>query len=145
VSASPPPDVVELSFPADARYLVLARLSLAGIAPAAPLDAETLADLKLAVTEACANAVRHAYAPDAPGDVHVRIELGDARVAIEIADRGKGLATEQPADWDPEELREQGMGFAIIRSVVDDVDIGAGADGRGTTVRMVKRLEASAG
>ncbi len=53
--------VVRLTFPARAEYLLLARLTLSGLARKLPLDDELLADLKLAVTEACGNAVRHAY------------------------------------------------------------------------------------
>ena len=53
--------VVRLTFPAKADYLLLARLTLSGLARELPLDDELLADLKLAVTEACGNAVRHAY------------------------------------------------------------------------------------
>ena len=53
--------VVRLSFPAKPDYLLLARLALAGVARSLPVGPELLADLKLAVTEACGNAVRHAY------------------------------------------------------------------------------------
>ena len=53
--------VVRLDFPAKADYLLLARLALSGLARTLTLDEEDLADLKLAVTEACGNAVRHAY------------------------------------------------------------------------------------
>ena len=53
--------IVRLTFPARAEYLLLARLTLSGLARELPLDDELLADLKLAVTEACGNAVRHAY------------------------------------------------------------------------------------
>ena len=51
---------VTLTIPAKTEYLVVARLALAGIARAVPADESALADLKLAVTEACGNAVRHA-------------------------------------------------------------------------------------
>ena len=56
--------VVRLTFPAKADYLLLARLALAGLARSCRSDEELLADLKLAVTEACGNAVRHAYGGD---------------------------------------------------------------------------------
>jgi serine/threonine-protein kinase RsbW len=130
--------VVELSFPASAQYLVLARLGLAGIAPLAPLDEESLADLKLAVTEACANAVRHAYA-DEVGQVSLRIALEESALTIEIADNGRGIDVGNVRDWTPEELEEQGMGFEIMRSVVDEVEVDAPPNG-GTVVRLVKRL-----
>jgi serine/threonine-protein kinase RsbW len=134
--------VVELTFPAKSRYLVLARLSLAGIAPVAHLDADVLADLKLAVTEACANAVRHAYPDDAGGPVRLRLELDDGTLTIEVADEGRGLDSARLTGWDPELMHEQGMGFAIMRSAVDEVEVGT-ATNSGTVVRLVKRLRAT--
>ena len=52
--------VVRLTFPAKADYLLLARLALSGVVRHLRLEEEQVADLKLAVTEACGNAVRHA-------------------------------------------------------------------------------------
>jgi serine/threonine-protein kinase RsbW len=60
--------VVRLSFPAKPDYLLLARLALSGIGRTTPVSDELLADLKLAITEACGNSVRHAY-PEGPGEV----------------------------------------------------------------------------
>src|SRR5262249_22233360 len=85
--------VVGLSFPAHSRYLVLARLSIAGIAPVARLPEDVLADLKLAVTEACANAVRHAYQEDEEGAVRLRLALDDSALTIEVADDGRGIGS----------------------------------------------------
>ena len=53
-----------LVFPARAEYLLLARLALTGVARLGLADEETLSDLRLAVTEAAANACRHAYQGD---------------------------------------------------------------------------------
>lgn len=132
---------VELRIPAHSRYLLLPRLSLAGIAPIAQLDEEVLADLKLAVTEACANAVKHAYPDDAEGDVRVRVEVTPEALTIEVADQGQGIRRDEVEEWDPDRMREEGMGLSIIRAVVDELDIDS-APGKGTVVRLVKRLSA---
>lgn len=131
--------VVELSFPANSRYLVLARLSLAGIAPVARLAEETLADLKLAVTEACANAVRHAYPDDVDGVVRLRLSLEPGTLTVEVADDGQGLEPGSLSGWDASRMREEGMGFSIMRAVVDEVEIDS-TPATGTVVRLVKRL-----
>jgi anti-sigma regulatory factor (Ser/Thr protein kinase) len=131
--------VLELSFPADSRYLVLARLSLAGIAPVARLDENELADLKLAVTEACANAVRHAYPDDAGGIVRLSVSVEPKTLTVEVADDGRGLEATELAGWEASRMREEGMGFSIMRAVVDDVHIESAAS-QGTVVRLVKRL-----
>ena len=83
--------VIRLTFPARAEYLLLARLALVGLARSLPFDTETVADLKLAVTEACGNVVRHAYAT---GDGHVSVTyVVDAdRFDMIVEDEGAGLA-----------------------------------------------------
>lgn len=134
--------VVRLRFPARPEYLLLARLALSGIARELPVDDEVVADLKLALTEACGNAVRHGYV-DGDGDVDVVFAIDDERIAMTVEDRGDGI---RPADTpDVRSLvasgqAEGGMGMSIIRAIVDELDVGSGADGRGTVVRMVKYL-----
>jgi serine/threonine-protein kinase RsbW len=56
---------VRLRIPARAEYVALARLALTGLADIVSLSEELLADLKLALTEAVSNSVRHAYAGSA--------------------------------------------------------------------------------
>ena len=136
--------VVHLTFPAKPEYLLLARLALAGVARGLPMNDETLADLKLAVTEACGNVVRHAYTGE-PGSVDVVFELRDSRLEIRITDEGQGLrAPDAIPDDDPTNgpgaPLESGMGMPIIRAIVDELDVGDGPNGRGTLVRMVKHL-----
>ena len=82
--------VVRLTFPAKAEYLLLARLALSGLARELPLGDELLADLKLAVTEACGNAVRHAYS-GGEGDVSVIFTIDDSRLLMTVADHGAGI------------------------------------------------------
>jgi serine/threonine-protein kinase RsbW len=132
---------VRLRIPAKPEYITLCRLALTGISRLRPLGEETLADLKLALTEACSNSVRHAYA-NGDGTVDIRYELHPDRLVIEVADDGTG--------FDPavsgggglgEEIAEGGLGIAIIRSIADDVEIGTGADGRGSRLRFVKVLD----
>lgn len=130
--------VVELTFPAQSRYLVLARLSLAGIAAVAHLDVEQVADLKLAVTEVCANAVQHAYPDDSNGDVRLRITVEQGAVAFEVSDDGRGIDQSRLTDWDAKSLVERGMGLSIVRSVVDELEIDSPTTG-GTVVRFKKK------
>lgn len=138
--------VVQLTIPAKAEYLILARLALAGIAREVPIDEAVLADLKLAVTEACGNAVRHAYAADR-GVVRVRFLVAPDSIEISVEDDGSGLGAEGsplgPLEEADDELAESGMGLAIIRAVVDEFDVEPSGDGGGTRVRMRKRLAAA--
>lgn len=129
---------VRLSFPAKPDYLLLARLALSGLARAVPVGDEVLADLKLAVTEACGNAVKHAY-PDGDGDVCVSYVVSGDDLEMIVEDQGTGVAA-QPEIGTSAGPRESGMGMSIMRAIVDELDVRVGADGHGTVVRMVKRL-----
>lgn len=131
--------VVRLTFPAKADYLLLARLALAGMARGFPFEPEVLADLKLAVTEACGNAVRHAYG-DGDGPVTVAFAIDAGRLVLEVRDEGAGLAVADVDEWTMPESLEGGMGMAIIREIVDELAVEEGPDGHGTVVRMTKFL-----
>jgi serine/threonine-protein kinase RsbW len=131
--------VVRLTIPAKPEYITLSRLALAGLSRVRAFPEDTLADLKLALTEACSNSVRHAYADD-DGRVDISFELLDDRLIVEVADDGSGF---EPAESDrdgDEELSEGGLGIAIIRSIADEVEIGGGPEGRGSRLRFVKLL-----
>jgi serine/threonine-protein kinase RsbW len=132
---------VRLTMPARAEYLILARLALAGIAREVAMSEAALADLKLAVTEACGNAVRHAYAAEG-GTVRVVYTVGPDAIEITVEDDGPGVAPEEiPADpFVDEDPAESGMGLAIIRAVTDELVVKPGPSGRGTLVRMRKQL-----
>jgi serine/threonine-protein kinase RsbW len=135
---------VRLSFPAKPDYLLLARLALSGIARQALLDDEVLADLKLAVTEACGNVVRHAYPDGDPGEVAVSYVVSDDRIVMVVEDHGAGFDAVEAARVPVAGPVDAGMGLAIIKTIADELDIGTGADGRGTIVRMTKRLPPAA-
>ena len=138
--------VVRLTFPAKPDYLLLARLALSGVARDLPLGDELVADLKLAVTEACGNAVRHAYV-GMDGDVTVVFAIDDSRLVMTVEDRGQGIrAPDSIADVaEPlDGALESGMGMPIIRAIVDELSVEQGEGGRGTVVRMVKYLTPAA-
>ena len=134
--------VVRLTIPARAEYVTLCRLALTGLAQVRPLSDELLADLKLALTEAASNSVRHAYGDD-DGVVEITYELYDDRLAIEVIDAGEGFIHEPDAPLeDIEGMTEGGLGIAIIRTIADEFDLGAGPSGRGSRLRFVKLLSA---
>ena len=111
--------VVALRIPAKPEYIALARLALSGLAQVRPVEPETLADLKLALTEACSNSVRHAYHEGRDGTVDVRYELNGSELAVEVVDEG-------------------GLGLAIIRALTDELAIDSHE--RGSRLRFAKKL-----
>jgi serine/threonine-protein kinase RsbW len=130
---------VRLTIPAKAEYIALVRLALSGLSRLHPLSEETLGDLKLAVTEACTNSVRHGYSTG-EGTVEIVYELQPDRLVVEVADDGPGFdaAGDRRSD---ENLAEGGLGIAIIRAVSDEFEAGDRAAGRGSRLRFVKLLK----
>jgi serine/threonine-protein kinase RsbW len=131
---------VRLTFPAKPEYITLGRLALTGIARLGP-DAfpdEVLGDVKLALTEACTNSVRHAY-DGGSGAVSIAYELHDDRLVVEVVDDGTGFDRVGAAVDPEDELNEGGLGIAIIEALTDELEISRGAAG-GSRLRFVKRL-----
>jgi serine/threonine-protein kinase RsbW len=134
---------VRLRIPARAEYVALARLALSGLADIAELPEELLADLKLALTEAVSNSVRHAYG-EGGGFVSVAYELGHNSLAVEVVDDGEGFDPERPPALEGEELTEGGLGIAIIRTIADDFELDSRPGVRGSRLRFAKRLHRTA-
>ena len=129
---------VRLTIPAKPEYITLCRLALTGLSRLRPLPDETLADLKLALTEACSNSVRHAYA-DREGSVEILYELHADKLVIEVLDEGDGFQGAETAT-EADELSEGGLGIAIIQAIADEFEIGKRAGGTGSRLRFVKVL-----
>jgi serine/threonine-protein kinase RsbW len=133
---------ITLTIPAKAEYITLGRLALTGIARLRnePFPQEVLGDLKLALTEACTNSVRHAY-ENGDGMVEIVYELHADRLVVEVCDRGAGFERPQAGGrmLSADELSEGGLGIAIIEALADEFEISERLEG-GSHLRFVKRL-----
>ena len=131
---------ISLTIPAKAEYITLCRLALTGLAQLREIADDAMADLKLALTEAVSNSVRHAYGPDGDGHVSVTYELHANRLAIEVVDDGAGFDPEEAPSFEGDELSEGGLGIAIIRTIADEFEIDSTPGRRGSRLRFVKNL-----
>ncbi len=125
------PDL-ELSIPARAENVAVVRHLLGGVGDVLGLDPEILDDIRLAVSEACANVVVHAY-PDADGLLIVHVYASPAGVTVAVRDHGSGMAprTDSPG---------LGVGLPLIASLTRTLELSAPAGG-GTEVRMAFDIE----
>jgi len=137
-------ELVTLEIPAKAEYVVLGRLALAGLVRERRFSADAVADLKLALTEACSNSIRHAYG-HVDGQVHLAFEASGDRMILTVRDEGGGFHED---DVDCPEctavgvpLSEGGMGISIIRAVVDEFRLEHPAEG-GTVLTLTKLCDA---
>ena len=133
--------VVELEIPARPAYLSLVRLVVdAAVGSLAPgLSPARLDDLKIAVTEACANAIEAHESTYADGPVVVRCIVEDDQVTVEVVDSGKGFDPDRierlPSATDPRRLRhESGLGIPLMRTLADQVSFRRAT--KGTTVAL---------
>jgi anti-sigma regulatory factor (Ser/Thr protein kinase) len=136
-------DRIELEVPASNEYLAVVRDVLTAVAGAgSKLPDGRIDDLRLAVTEACANAIdaEHRKPEDERGPIHLHLELDPEWVVVEVHDEAGGFDPDavpaQPEVTKPERLRfERGLGIPLMRALTDHVEFRA--EGGGTTVRLV--------
>jgi len=130
---------VVLTLDARPENLALTRLALAGVAANAGASREVIADLKLAVTEACTNVIQHAYGDaDGTGSIVVRYTGEPGMVSIEVEDSGQGFEIGPPPDTAGQNGAGNGMGLMIIRVLTDELEISD--TGSGMRLRFVKRF-----
>jgi serine/threonine-protein kinase RsbW len=131
---------VHLRIPAKAEYITLCRLALTGLAQLRTIPDDTMADLKLALTEAVSNSVRHAYGENGDGHVDVTYELRPDAIGIQVDDDGEGFDPEEAPSFDDGELSEGGLGIAIIKTIADEFHLDSSLGSRGSRLRFVKQL-----
>ncbi len=142
-----PPDVrlesecelVELDLPAKPEVVAVARLVVGALAGADPLFSEDrAADLRLAVSEACTNAIqaqrRRAIETEVLDPINLRFEVASGCIAVTVEDHGGGFdpgdLTSHPEVTDPERLHhERGLGIPLLQFLSDDVDFRPTDDG----------------
>ena len=120
---------VRLSLPARPENVAVIRHVLGAFAEALRLPPEQVEDMRLAVTEACTNVVRHAYHRESePGPIDVIIRPDDERLHLIVSDRGEGIGPSPDADG-------PGLGLPLIAALADSVEMQPGPS-RGSRLTM---------
>jgi serine/threonine-protein kinase RsbW len=126
---------VELEIPSGSAYVGVARLALASLARKAGLNEEAIDDLRIAVSEACTNAVlsNEQAGTDQPIGIDWREE--DDHVIVEIHDRGAAFDPTSLDLSDTQGMRLS-MSIALLKSLVDECEFSPRDDG-GMSTRLV--------
>lgn len=140
---SEPFDFIEMKIPAKAEYVGVIRLTISGVASRMGYSYDDIEDLKIAVSEACTNAIHHAYPEDEKGEVAIGMGLYKDHIEVMVADHGKSFDWQEirknagPIDSTAsiESLSEGGLGIYLIETLMDDVKI---YDDSGVVVTMKK-------
>jgi anti-sigma regulatory factor (Ser/Thr protein kinase) len=84
--------IASLTVPSDPGYLSVCRQALVGAAEGLPIPDDDLDDLKLVLSEACANAIVHAYGSTGQGMIEIEFRGSQHEIEVTVADRGPGFA-----------------------------------------------------
>jgi len=133
---------IELQIPARAEFVALVRLVVSSLASARRILADDrIDDLKLAVSEACTNAIEAHGAASLDDRIVVRCWESDDRLEVSVEDRGEGFdpqsLPQHPPVTDPQRLNfERGLGIPLIRTLVDEVEFITADEGTSVTLTM---------
>ncbi len=134
---------MELNFISKSNNEAFARITVAAFAAQLDPTIEELADIKTAVSEAVTNCIIHGY-EDREGTVRIKAKLLENTLEVEIADNGKGIEdielARKPLYTTKGNLERSGMGFTIMESFMDKVEIQS-VVGIGTKIVMKKTIK----
>jgi serine/threonine-protein kinase RsbW len=119
---------VRLTLPAQAEHIPVIRHVLGAFAEALQLPADVVEDMRLAVTEACTNVVRHAYDDGDPGTIDVVVQPNGDRLDVIVSDRGRGMGRSP-------DLAGPGLGLPLIAALADSLEV-EDAPVRGNRLKM---------
>ena len=134
---------MKLEFISKSSNEAFARVAVAAFAAQLDPTIEELADIKTAVSEAVTNSIIHGY-EDKQGIIKIVCKLKENEIIIEISDTGKGIedieAAKEPLYTTKSNLERSGMGFTIMESFMDSMEIES-IVGLGTKVTMSKKIK----
>ena len=132
---------VSITIPSSSEYVGVVRLAISGIATRMNFTVEEIEDIKIAISEACTNAVQHAY-PNKTGHIDIKSTIDDDKLTIEVSDQGVGFDTSILGSKEQREKSEKklglGLGLTFIKNLMDDANVYSSV-GKGTTITMIKQ------
>ncbi|MGH2855319.1 MAG: ATP-binding protein, partial [Solirubrobacteraceae bacterium] len=108
---------MQLALPARAENIAIVRHAFGALGDAYAFDAQTLSDIRLAVTEACTNVVVHAYPDGEEGPMEVLATLLVDELRVVVRDEGKGIGPRPDSPG-------LGLGLPLIASLTESVELG---------------------
>ncbi|HTA14301.1 MAG TPA: ATP-binding protein [Solirubrobacteraceae bacterium] len=125
------PDM-ELALAARAENIAIVRHALGGLGEAFAIPEPKLSDIRLAVTEACANVVVHAYPDGHEGQMEIAASMEDEALTVLVRDWGRGIGPRPDSPG-------LGLGLSLIAALAETVQLGHNSDEH-TEVRMTFAL-----
>ncbi|MGL4797032.1 MAG: anti-sigma F factor [Paraclostridium sp.] len=139
-------NIMEVKFSAKSENESFARIIVASFASKLDPTLDELADIKTAVSEAVTNSIIHGYDEDESKFVHIKCEIENKEITIIVEDFGNGIEdleiAMQPLYTSKPELERSGMGFTVMESFMDEVQVSSNKN-EGTRIVMKKKIDSS--
>ena len=136
---------MQMKFLSKSNNESFARVTIAAFASQMDPTLEEITDIKTAVSEAVTNAIIHGY-EEGMGYVEMTAYIYPGKLVIEVSDKGKGIEDIekacQPLYTSKPELERSGMGFTVMETFMDKVEVISGIN-QGTKVKMIKYIKSS--
>src|SRR3712207_6058623 len=116
---------------ANPEYVSIIRLTVSGIANKVGFSLDDIEDIKVAVSEACTNAIKHSL----DDKFLVEFSILNNGLSIEVQDKGTGYDVDSLQEPDLANPKEGGLGLFIIKTLMDEVNTISNTD-EGTTIKM---------
>ena len=141
-------ETIELNIPCMSDYVSVVRLAVSGVATRMNFSIEEIENIKIAVSEACTNAIQYAFDEPKNERVYITFNLNKETLEIIVKDNGKGFNVNDIVN-DPienrnledidENIPRLGLGITFIKSLMDETEITSNSE-NGTTVKMIKKI-----
>ena len=131
-------DSLSISIPNKPEYVGVVRLTTSAIASRMGFNVEEIEDIKVAVAEACTNAIVHGIC-NQDENFNIHYAMDEEKIVIKVQDQGTGFYCEAVEAPDLTSPKEGGLGIFIIKSLMDEVEVESNI-GKGTTIKMTKHL-----
>ncbi len=128
-------ETIKMEIASNPQYVSVIRLTTSGIANKIGFCLEDIEDIKVAVSEACTNAIKHSL----DNKFSVEYTIFENGLTITIIDSGKGYDVDSIDVPNLEEPKESGLGLFIIQSLMDELEIKSNIN-YGTVIKMTKYL-----
>ena len=126
-------DLISMNMSVNPDFVSVIRLTLSGVASRIGFSLNDIEDMKVCVSEACTNAIKHSK----KDEFQVKFYVYPDRLTIEVLDDGIGYDVDSLASPDLKNPKTSGLGIFIIKTLMDEVEIKS-CDKCGTIIKMTK-------
>ena len=127
--------MISMNMSSNPNFVSVVRLTTSGIASKMGFTLDDIEDLKVSISEACTNAIKHSKEMN----FEVNFYMYNDRLTVEVKDKGIGYDVDDVEDPDPNNPKTSGLGLFIIKTLMDKVDVCTGNE-KGTIIKMTKMV-----